>query len=145
MDACKTTNSTPVAIPDGAFTPVPLDTTLYETSGMHSTSVDNDRIKVLSDGRYDVQGAATFEPGGGAIRELIVQKNGTNLGGTPVCAKSDVPVGDGNYHSIETQARGIDMVTGDWFNMIAYQDSGAPLNIIAGEDFTPALYVIKVG
>lgn len=146
MDACKATNSEAIEIPNAAFTDVSLDTTIYETAaGMHSTTVDNNRIKVLVDGKYDVFGAATFDPGGGAIRQLIVQKNGTNVGGTTVGAKSDVPVGDGNLHGIEVNGKGVDMLAGDHFNMLAYQDSGTPLNINGGgQEFSPVLYVIKV-
>lgn len=146
MDACKATNSAPIAIPDAAFTDVPLDTTIYETAaGMHSETVDNNRIKVLADGKYDVFGAATFDPGGGAIRQLLVLKNGSNVGGQTVAANSAVPVGDGNLHSMEVNGKGIDMVAGDHFNMLAYQDSGAPLNINGGgQEYTPVLYVIRV-
>lgn len=146
MDACKATNSAAIAIPNAAFTDVPLDTTIYETaSGMHSETVDNNRVKVLADGKYDVFGAATFDAGGGAIRQLLIQKNGTNLGGPSFAAKSDVPVGDGNLHSMEVNGKGIDMVAGDYFNMLAYQDSGAPLNINGGgQEFSPILYVVRV-
>lgn len=146
MDSCKATNSEAISIPDAAFTDVPLDTTIYETvPGMHSETVDNHRIKVVADGKYDVFGAATFDAGGGAIRQLLIQKNGTNVGGETVAAKGDFPVGDGNLHAMEVNGKGIDMVAGDYFNMLAYQVSGAPLNINGGgQEFSPILYVIKV-
>lgn len=146
MDACKATNSVAIEIPNAAFTDVPLDTTIYETTpGMHNTVVNDNRIEVLTAGKYDVFGAGSFDPGGGAIRQLLVQKNGTNVGGETVAVKSDFPVGDGNLHSIEVNGKGIDMAVGDYFNMLAYQDSGAPLNINGGgQEFSPILYVIKV-
>ena len=145
MDACKATNSGPIEIPNNAFSDVPLDTTIYETvAGMHSVSVDNNRIFVKTAGKYDIFAAATFDAGGGAIRELLIQKNGTNVGGETVGVKSDVPVGDGNLHSIEANGKGIDMAVDDYFNVLAFQDSGAPLNINGGQPFTPIVYVIKV-
>lgn len=146
MDACKATNSAPISIPDAAFTDVPLDTTIYETApGMHDTVVDNNRIKVLVAGKYDVFGAGTFDAGGGAIRELLIQKNGTNVGGETVGVKSDVPVGDGNLHSIEANGNGVDMAVNEHFSMLAYQDSGAPLNLNGGQGFSPILYAVRVG
>lgn len=147
MDACKATNSEPIPIPNAAFTDVPLDTTIYETTpGMHDTVVDNNRIKVLVAGKYDVFGAGTFDAGGGAIRQLLIQKNGTNVGGETVAVKSDVPVGDGNLHSIEALGKGIDMAAGNHFNMLAYQDAGLPLNLNGGgQEFSPILYAVRVG
>lgn len=145
MDACKATNSIAIEIPNAAFTDIPLDTTVYETvAGMHDVVVDNNRVKVLSNGKYDVAGFVTFDAGGGFIRELLVQKNGTIVGGPTVAAKSAVPVGDGNLHSMEVNGKGIPMLAGEYFNMQAYQDSGAPLNIIGGQEFSPVLYAIKV-
>lgn len=145
MDACKATNSGPISIPNAAYSDVPLDTTVYETvPGMHSTALNNNRIHIVTAGKYDVYGAATFDPGGGSIRQLLIQKNGTNAGGPTVAVKSDFPVGGGNLHSIEVEGKGIDMLPGDYFNMLTFQDSGGPLNINGGAPFTPILYVIKV-
>lgn len=146
MISCRATNTEPISVPSGVFTDVPLNKTDYASLGMHSDSVDNNRVFATQDGLFDVFGAGSFDAGGGAIRALVIQKNGTEAGGPTIAVTSVPPVGDGNYHSIEVNGRGIPLLATDFVNMLAYQDSGAPLDLEGGEgqDFTPILYLVKV-
>lgn len=147
MIACRATNFDPIPVPDSTFTDVPLNHTDYSSPGMHSDTINNNREYAIEDGVYDVYGGASFDAGGGTIRMLAIQKNGTDAGGPTIAVNSTPPVGGGNYHSIEVNARGIPMTAGEYVNMLAFQDSGADLDIegAPGQDFTPVLYLVKVG
>jgi hypothetical protein len=147
MIVCRAGNTTPTEIPNATFTDVPLNKTDYASTGMHSDTVDNNRIYTTEDGLFDVHGAGSLDAGGGAIRMLLIQKNGTSEGGATIAVNSSPPVGDGNYHSIEVNGRGIPLLATDYVNMLVYHDAGEPIDLegAEGEDFTPILYLVKVG
>lgn len=116
-------------IPNAANTVLNFDSESYDTASIHDVAVNNSRLTVPAgySGYAKLAAQALWTNSTGA-RLLLLRKNG----GTIVLEDTS---GIGlNYHSIVSGL--IPVVAGDYFEILARQDSGAAQNINSGTNGT---------
>lgn len=126
---CTVTHSTTQSIANAAEQAVVFDTETDDPSAMHSTASNTSRINCLVPGWYFGSGFARFASNATGIRDLYVKKNG----GTRFGENSCTPV-SGNDTVLGIAFGPVFCAAGDYFEMFAYQSSGAGLNITAVGD-----------
>ena len=131
-------NSTSTSVlSGGAGALLPFDTEQYNIGTVHSTTVNNSRITVQTgqDGIWGCVGqvkfaaVSGFPPSSASYRLASIQKNGTLIG-----VSKNVPSYDGNdivQVSVFNNAS-----VGDYFELVAQQDSGSTLTAITGSNST---------
>ena len=119
--------STNFSCPNGAITAIPMNLNAFDVGGIHSVSVDTTRFTVPAGGTgvYVLSASVEFAASAaGTWRLAIWQKNGTNSiasSAGPLNATAATRI---NVSIIESAS------AGDFFEVFAYQDSGAALNVL---------------
>lgn len=121
-----------IAIPTGVATVLPLGSELFDTDEMHDIVTNNSRITIRHAGIYIVGGWVAFDVAAGGYRELGLKFNGA--GGYIVQDGKAGAAAPPPYQSLAVVS--IEkVVRDDFFELFAFQDSGAPVNIFAGATF----------
>lgn len=120
-----------------AFQALTFDSERYDmvpagVSEQHSTSTNTSRLTCRVPGVYSISGAVQFAANATGNRGLRIRLNGaTALAGHIQPAATG---GDVSEVAIETHYR---LVVGDYVELMAYQSSGAALNVNAATDQSP--------
>lgn len=135
---CRLWNSANIShTTSGTLQALTFDTETYDVGGMHSTSVNTSRITVPTDGAgtYDIGGSIQWATNATGYREIAIRVNGTTI-----ISYSRVPNSggvDGSRVAIHTQYR---LAVGDFVELLANQNSGGALNVVAGSLHSPVFY-----
>ena len=116
-----------IAIPVGSGVPqiVTFDTDRWDTDGMHTAP---GVLTCATAGKYLVTGHTAYA-NAGAVGERETSILRTVLGAPwPVAAQSQDAFAGINYLSVSTI---IDLGVGDTLNLLAFQNTGAPVNLLA--------------
>lgn len=112
-------------IPNNTGTAVPFTAERYDESGMW-TIIAPTRLTVLRSGPYLVWGNGAFAANSSGVREFRVRINGTTV----------VSTQRQNAHAAVQSNIIVSTLTwadaGDYFELIAYQNSGGGLNLLGG-------------
>jgi len=138
----KAFNSANVSIPTGAFTVVPLNTTIYEAGGeSHSDTVNNSRLIAPVPGFYLCGSGAVFAFNATGRRMLRIMKNGS----TPIALDTRQAVTSSSGGTgMGSPVTPVQLVAGDYLTLEAYQDSGSSLDIVATAEYSPMLWMVRV-
>ena len=121
--AQKTANQ---SIPNATTVALTWNTELYDTDNIHDNAVNNSRM-VVPAGIDKVQffGGVRWTSNSNAARLLFVYKNGALFPAGPYVTKRA-------YGSSDTQISSgvVQCVAGDYFELMAYQNSGVALNVL---------------
>lgn len=122
----KATKSGATSIATAALTAVPFDAEAYDdATPMHDNATNNTRLTAATAGIYLVTGSLVYAAAaGGTIREAIIRK-----GGATVYGGQQAPPGGGAIRSDVTVAAQVDLAAAEYVELLAYQDSGAGLNV----------------
>lgn len=137
---CRVYNSTTFSLTSGAAAAaVTFDSERTDVGGCHSTSVNTSRLTVPSGGAgfYIVGGhLAIAASSGGTYRTVGIRVNGTTVIAqqtlAPLSASVDVRC------SITTAYQ---LAAADYVEIIAAQDSGGALNVLAASAYTPEFWM----
>lgn len=127
--ACSRYNSAANNTPSSTNSLMPFDSFSITTGNMAATA---GRITIAVPGVYWVRGNASFSANATGIRQCFVRKNGTTLV-TPYGNRSAVAVG--TNEAVDTQGL-VTLAAGDYLELITFQTSGAPLNVLGGSSAT---------
>jgi hypothetical protein len=123
--------STVQALPNNVETAVLLQSELFDTDNIHSTTLNVSRLTIVTAGIYDIKGSVGFAVNGTGIRDVYISKNGVNLsanyGGT---------VSSGFCASLPITVPDVTLAVGDYIEMQALQNSGGALNTVADGTLT---------
>jgi hypothetical protein len=115
----------------GTAQPITFDTERYDTDGMHSTSVNTDRITFTTAGLYLVEGGVQWDANATGVRYLAIRLNGSTI----IRLKQDNAVNDlGQIVSTVYK-----FAAADYVQLMAFQNSGATRTIVAAGNYTPEL------
>jgi len=100
------------------------DTNLIDTSSIHSTTVNTSRFTVPAGyaGKWSIAAQAQWVPGSVGARQLSVFKNGVQQQGASV-------VGGVTSNQSEYVEQTLQCAVGDYLEIYAFQNSGAPVSI----------------
>jgi hypothetical protein len=126
--AARAYRNAAVSLPSGAtWTKIAVDTTVFDTSGM--VSIASGRIQVQTAGYYQVEGAWSGGPSGGATGECIaaIYKNGVRVttGGIFAATSSGQDYGAAVADVVQCNA-------GDYLELYALQNSPGAVNTYTG-------------
>lgn len=122
-------NSANQSITTGSVTTLTWNSENFDPAGMHSTSVNTDRLTVAVPGTYRISGHlwwAGTDPDG--VRMLRVTKSGTS----PVLIEISGPASPGGELTGQPFSVDVPLVAGDYVICRVYQDSGATLALQGG-------------
>jgi hypothetical protein len=110
-------------IPSDTWTALALTTTEWDTNSFHSDTVNPSRFTVPIGfaGKYIVTGSFRYSSSGAGSRYIAVRKNGTVFMARASDLGSDVP-----HFSLATL---LDLVAGDYIELVTYQNSGSSQTI----------------
>ena len=124
---CHVSRSTNQTIPTGVETVLTFDNERFDTDNIHDTVTNTSRLTCRTAGKYVVTATVTFNTSsGGTQRYAFPRLNGTGSLGyfkSPTFA-STAPAVSG--------AQIVDLVAGDYLELLAYQDSGGNLDVLSG-------------
>lgn len=129
-------NSANVSIPNNAYTAVALNAERIDTSTFHDNTTNNTRLTIPAVGDYIFIGSASFDANGTGMRGLGIRLNGTTYVGIPVQVGAIATFGVNLV--VVSHVRTYTAIT-DYVELMAFQDSGAALNILAGSEYSPQL------
>lgn len=127
-----TTNSQSVAT--STVTPIQFGAELYDNRGIHSTTYSNSKIIIPSGmgGLYIMTGVFSMVQSGTGYQTAAWRFNGTPTyeGRSDKVANAGVQLSNIATYMVEVPA-------GEYFELIAFQTSGGPLNVLADSDTFP--------
>ena len=103
------------------------DTEFWDTSGFHSTTTNTSRITIPSGlgGRYCLSGFLVFPANATGARFAGIRKN---AGGYDFISSGD---GNGTYSTYVNFNVIYEATAGDYFEVVAFQNSGGSLNVLS--------------
>jgi len=119
--------ATTQSIPNGAWTPITFDTVRYDRNPgtAHWVSGNPTRLTCQVAGTYSIFGDLEWTAVAGGTRRTAVLLNGTNYLGT-----SHLPGINATALLLNTPMTTVTYLNvGDYVEMVAYQDSGAPITV----------------
>lgn len=135
-------NSVNQAVPSGTPTNVAFDTENVDLWGMHSTAVNQHRIMPTKTGLVSIDFAGEFEGNATGIRQLrlvkhrAIQNDDITLKIEQRNAAGAEPVRFG------ITALAVSIVPGDYFYIVAFQNSGVALNVTTQNFYSPLLNAV---
>ncbi|WP_128381278.1 hypothetical protein [Streptomyces cavernae] len=131
--------NTAQSIPSNTFIPITLDSETIDSDGGHSTTTNPSRYTVQVAGTYLVIGEACFPANATGNRGSRITVNGANIQG----GASMIPSGAGNTMGVPAAAL-LQLVVGDYVEVLGWQSSGAALNTAVATDYASSLKVLWV-
>lgn len=137
--SARVTHAANQSIANATSPALAFDTERWDTDGLHDTATNNTRLTCQTAGKYLIVGQARFDTGGGTRRDLIIHQNGTTT-----LAQENTPPVSGTITDliIVTLA---DLAAGDYVELLAYQDSGSSLSVLAQPNLSPEFSLIRIG
>lgn len=131
--------STNQSIANNTLVAVTFDTESYDTDGMHSTSVNTNRLTIVTPGKYATKAKAVYEASVSGVVAAFLRVNGT------ITIDFDQrPPAAGVVTSVSASGE-YAFAAGDYIEFIAYQTSGGALNLLSVSDYSPVLEAVLVG
>lgn len=119
------------SLPNGTLTVISLAGEDYDTANWHDTATNPSRMTVPTGvARVDVEAQVGYLANSTGRRSLLIRKNGV----TVAVVNQNAVAGDASY--LHAGKKGISVVAGDFFEMFAFQDSGAALSAQGGSALT---------
>lgn len=126
LPGCRVRHSVNQVIPNNTYTPLAFNTELFDTDSMHDAVTNNSRITINTAGVYLLTAHATWQGiDNVSSRALLIRLNG--IAGNDI-ARAQEKVS--NLDQCEQIVTGIWKANvGNYFEVVAWQDSGSSLNI----------------
>jgi len=121
VPSCRVYRSTAQSIPNGALTTISFDAERWDTDNIHDPAVNPTRLTCRTAGKYLVVVSVEFAGNATGNRQIAFQVNGSAYSGFQRTA------GDSAANELTTAAV-LDLVVGDYVEVVVSQTSGAALN-----------------
>ncbi len=137
--ACTAYHNTYQFVPNSEMTYLALNSDSFDNDDMHNTSTNNSRLTCKTTGVYKIDGCLEYDLNGTGIRVIAIRKNGSALLASNTTGTAPQTVG---YTSCTISVPLCVMNEGDYVELCAFQNSGAPLKV--GVYIPPSLSMTKV-
>jgi hypothetical protein len=115
------------ALASGVQAAVGWDAEVLDTDGMHDNAANNSRLTIVTAGLYLILGKVTIDNTAAGRRELNLRLNGATF------LEDDHAPGAAGANCSLRIAHLAQLAATDFLELLAFQDSGAALNVQAGE------------
>jgi hypothetical protein len=132
-------HNTTQSIPNSTFTTVTFNSELFDTDGVHSTTVNTSRLTCVTTGKYLVTANIAFAANATGYRRILLRANAA----TDLAEDIRSNVG-GSLHTICSLQSQIGLTAGDYIEILAWQDSGGALNVTPHTAYTPEFSLVRV-
>jgi hypothetical protein len=140
------THSVDQAIANNTLTDLAFNTTIFDDDGMHSTSVNNNRLTCRVAGRYLLTANTAWVQNNTGYRVTEFLLNGGGFfGGSSAPATSSATVNESSRQSFSAF---VEMVVGDYVTCAVKQGSGGSLSIFSfliPTGITPTFGALRMG
>lgn len=123
-------------VPNGTWTMISCDSTLVDTDGQHSNSINNSRFTCQVAGWYSVSGAIGFNTSSTGARGASIYKNGSAL----TTASGGLTAASNVVHIAPISEVLVQLNVGDYIELAAWQGSGGVLGTAIGTQYDSFLY-----
>jgi catechol-2,3-dioxygenase len=124
----------------GNWLSIPFDSERWDTDGMHSTSVNNDRLTVVTPGWYIISGSVRFAANAAGTRVLRIMLKATDS--IAQQRHASLGVTDAVQMTLTTMYY---LAVGDYVTLDGWQDTGGSLVISASANFSPEFSAVRIG
>jgi len=122
--------SSAISIPNGTLTTVTWNAEDFDTNSYHSTSVNTGRMTVPSAGKYLINVMIGWDTTGNTTTKTVtLRKNGTD-------ALKNNGLGTGSDYQSQSLQYIVSAAASDYFEVLAYQATGAAVNILQNANST---------
>lgn len=138
-DGARVHNNAAISIANDSFVALTFNSERYDKGGLHSTAANTGRLTVLKPGRYRVTVNATFDVNSTGSRSLLIRLNGATFLAaqrTAAFATVSCPL---------TVTTDYLCAASDYFEAIAYQNSGGALDIQTSGNSSPEFMIAYIG
>jgi hypothetical protein len=143
--AAKSIGGASQAVPHATYSAISFDNEEYDTDGMHDTVTNNSRITIKTPGLYDIKATVLWQANTVGTRFLYLRKNGSGNSITGAIALASSPTSPA-YETAQQISATLLLAAGDYLEVVGYQESGGPLNVIASSGSgSTAMSAVLVG
>lgn len=132
-------NSGVFAVPNNTATAITFDSERYDTDSIHSTSSNTSRLTCKTAGKYHISTSLGYASNTTGRRYSQFRVNGTAI---IALAETDCQAVGFAHHAFSTS---YDLAVGDYVEVLAYQNSGGALNVVAASNYSPEFMMERVG
>jgi hypothetical protein len=135
-------NSVNESVPNNAATALTFDLERYDSANYHSSAVNPSRLTIPSTGtgKYSVGGCASFDANVNGHRTLLVRLNGAAV----IAQSLAQAVTDAAVPTTLNVATEYALFGGDYVELVVYQNSGGPLNVLSTGNYTPEFWISAI-
>lgn len=123
----------------GAGTALTFNTERWDTGNFHSTSSNTSRLTAPTAGLYSIGGCVRFAASSAGTRAVALRLNGST-----VIDDVFIDVDSAIAHTIKVGTE-YQLAAGDYVELVAFQDSGGALNVLAAANFSPEFWIHRIG
>jgi hypothetical protein len=128
-----------IAVGNNSFDELPFNSERYDTDSYHSTTLNTSRLTIPAAGKYRITGHVAFASNTTGVRGLQIQLNGT----TVIASNFVNPVtGASTDIGVTTEYQ---LALNDYVELVAYQDTGGALNVVAASNYSPEFMISRLG
>src|SRR5215475_670000 len=143
--AVRVYHSTTQSIANAAYTAIAFDSERFDQAGgaaaaHHNTVTNNSRLTCLYAGIYDIAGGVEWAANATGQRFLQIRLNGTT--GIAISVGASAAVDSTGHVTIQTIYQ---LAINDYVELMAYQTSGAGLNISNIANSSPEFMMVRIG
>ena len=136
--AARVYNSANISIPNATLTALTFNSERFDNDSIHSTASNTSRLTATTAGVYSISGNFTMAPLGSGKGLIGVRLNGSLI----IAYQRFAGITATNLiQAIQTTYK---LAAGDYVELIAHQDSGSALNVIAASNYSPEFSMHKV-
>lgn len=140
---CRAVANAGLTVPHATATPVPFQVEEFDVGGFHDPAVNPSRFTIPAGlgGYYAIDFVGTYDGNATGVRDTHLRKNGVS------------PAAQIGYSRRDGSASGttvglavvIQLVAGDYVEVVVYQSSGASNGFGVADPFRPQFSIVKVG
>lgn len=140
---CRVTNSSPPAITTSTTPTLLWDTNLEDPTGMHSTSMNTDRINILTTGVYTVSCCIQYSPASAPTGNVFISLMRVSGGTTTIGAVGHAITQNAPY--IWNASCTLKLTAGDYVYVVFQNGTTVTLTPTRASNYTPVFTVNYVG
>jgi len=126
-------------VSNNTATAIAFNSQRYDTAGMHSTTVNPERITIKSAGIYSIAAHIVFAANSTGRRQLQIKLNATTIIALSEHAQT---VGQIDSYSTSTIYK---LAVDDYLEVYAYHLAGGDLAVTSSTNYSPEFRVHKIG
>jgi len=121
-------------------TAVALNSERFDTDTIHDNVTNNSRLTCKTAGSYLIAGTLSYANNTTGRRQCAIRLNGTTF-----IAGITVTAATGASETLLTCSTLYNLAVNDYVELMAFQDSGAGLNVTTAANYTPEFMMVRLG